>query len=78
MFWLKSCPRCRGDLFQNRDHYGWYVSCLQCGHHLNEAAEAILRYFYKGPTMDRPMSTLPAGANTTTANTSRNRNILAA
>ena len=78
MFWLKSCPRCHGDLFLGRDHYGWYVSCLQCGHHLNEAAEAILRYVYKGPTMDRPMPTLPAGADTTRANTSLKRNILAA
>ena len=28
---LKSCPRCRGDLFMEKDHYGWYEQCLQCG-----------------------------------------------
>ena len=78
MFWLKSCPRCHGDLFQERDQYGRYVSCLQCGHHLNGVDEAKLRYVYKGPTMDRPISTLPAAADTTTANTSRKPKILAA
>ena len=31
MFWLKSCPRCSGDLYQDDDQYGCYVSCLQCG-----------------------------------------------
>ena len=31
MFWLKRCPRCSGDLYGDRDQYGAYVSCLQCG-----------------------------------------------
>ena len=76
MFWLKSCPRCRGDLFQGRDHYGWYVSCLQCGHHFNEVEEGIFRYVYKGPTMDRPISTLSAGADTTRPKAFRKRDRL--
>ena len=29
---LKSCPRCKGDMQSNRDMYGSYVECLQCGH----------------------------------------------
>jgi len=29
---LKSCPRCRGDMFLDRDNTGWYEECLQCGH----------------------------------------------
>ena len=28
---LKACPRCAGDLQKNRDLYGNYVECLQCG-----------------------------------------------
>ncbi len=29
---LKSCPRCGGDVFLNRDEYNWwYEQCLQCG-----------------------------------------------
>ena len=31
MFWLKRCPRCSGDLYDDHDQYGAYVSCLQCG-----------------------------------------------
>ena len=78
MFWLKSCPRCRGDLFQGRDHYGWYVSCMQCGHHLNEVEGVMLRYVYEGPTMERPISGPAASADTTEANASRKRDLLAA
>jgi len=32
MLRLKSCPRCRGDVIIDRDSYGWYEQCLQCGH----------------------------------------------
>jgi len=31
MFWLKACPKCRGDLTVSADSYGAYVYCLQCG-----------------------------------------------
>jgi len=29
---LKSCPRCGGDIFTDRDYYGWYEQCLQCSY----------------------------------------------
>ena len=29
---LKSCPRCTGDVFIDRDMYGWYEQCLQCSY----------------------------------------------
>jgi len=29
---FKSCPRCDGDMFIDRDLYGWYEQCIQCGH----------------------------------------------
>ena len=32
---LKSCPRCVGDLHTNRDMYGHYKECLQCGYMLD-------------------------------------------
>jgi hypothetical protein len=44
MFWFKSCPRCRGDLYEGKDIYGRYVACLQCGHYLGEAEELVLSY----------------------------------
>ena len=36
MFWLKSCPRCSGDLYDSRDLFGRYLACLQCGHYLSD------------------------------------------
>ena len=31
MLLFKSCPRCQGDMHTNRDFYGEYKECLQCG-----------------------------------------------
>ena len=41
MLRLKSCPRCKGDIWLDWDHYGWYEQCLQCGymHDLVSAGE---------------------------------------
>ena len=25
------CPKCGGNLYLDKDHYGWYEQCLQCG-----------------------------------------------
>ena len=32
MWKSKSCPRCGGDIFVDRDLEGWYEQCLQCGY----------------------------------------------
>ncbi len=32
MWRLKSCPRCRGDVFLDGDRHSWYEQCLQCGY----------------------------------------------
>ena len=32
MLQLKACPRCEGDLHTNRDMYGSYRQCIQCGY----------------------------------------------
>ena len=31
MLELKGCPRCRGDIQYDRDLYGVYKQCIQCG-----------------------------------------------
>jgi len=31
MLFLKCCPRCKGDVYLNKDTYGHFVECLQCG-----------------------------------------------
>ncbi|MFH1032770.1 MAG: hypothetical protein V1767_09440 [Chloroflexota bacterium] len=27
----KRCPKCGGNIYLDRDEYGWYQKCLQCG-----------------------------------------------
>ena len=29
---LKCCPRCSGDISFDRDSFGWYEQCIQCGY----------------------------------------------
>ncbi len=29
---IKSCSRCGGDMYIDRDIDGWFVQCLQCSH----------------------------------------------
>ena len=43
MYWLKACPRCRGDLHEESDFFGTYVACIQCGYVLNTGDEEALR-----------------------------------
>lgn len=43
MFWLKSCPRCQSDLYDNTDIYGSYINCFQCGHYLTADKDALVR-----------------------------------
>ena len=44
MLWLKCCQRCGdGDLSENRDMYGTYVTCLQCGHYLKDGENTRFR-----------------------------------
>ena len=31
LIFLKACPKCGGDLIVERDSYGRYSKCLQCG-----------------------------------------------
>jgi len=31
MIFFKACPRCNGDMHINRDIYGDYKECLNCG-----------------------------------------------
>ena len=31
MIWLKCCQRCGGDLYLEKDDFGAFVACFQCG-----------------------------------------------
>ena len=35
MILFKACPRCGGDIRTERDFYGAYKMCLQCGHNVD-------------------------------------------
>jgi hypothetical protein len=39
---LDRCPKCKGYVMLQKDNYGWYEECLQCGyvHDLLTIAEA--------------------------------------
>ena len=32
MLLLKSCPKCHGDIVEERDRCGSYTQCIQCGY----------------------------------------------
>ena len=40
---VSSCPRCRGSLYANRDQYGNYNECLQCGYMIDFAKLGNIR-----------------------------------
>lgn len=35
MIYFKACPKCKGDMSLERDVYGSYFACLQCGKHID-------------------------------------------
>lgn len=37
MMWLKVCPRCKGDVYVEKDIFENNLKCLQCGHVLSES-----------------------------------------
>lgn len=44
IWWLKACPRCRGDLLEDMDYdEDRVVVCFQCGRRLKPEDEAALR-----------------------------------
>ena len=44
MVWIRCCPRCNGDLQDNRDIYGNYFVCIQCGYYLTDSEASRLQY----------------------------------
>ncbi len=43
MIYLKSCPRCIGDLNEGYDLFGHFLSCVQCGYELSDPQMASLK-----------------------------------
>jgi len=55
MMWLKACPLCRGDLILDSDYYGPSVSCIQCGHTLQEPLSGAQPF----RLVDKPAAPVP-------------------
>lgn len=41
MLWFKCCPRCRGDLYEDRDRYGAFIACVQCGYMQDTTSDTL-------------------------------------
>ena len=51
MVYLKSCPKCLGDLTMSQDAYGTFISCLQCGFMRDIEAEATAKAASPSPVV---------------------------
>lgn len=58
MMWLKVCPRCKGDVYVEKDVFDTNLKCLQCGHVLNEAEKRAVE-------SSSPAQRAPVGPGTT-------------
>jgi len=41
-YWLRECRRCHGDLREELDQFGPYVSCVQCGYIVKTEEESLI------------------------------------
>lgn len=54
MIFFKACPRCSGDMHVNRDIYGDYKECLNCGNMQDlETPDARRIFVSAAPTKKR-------------------------
>jgi len=58
MIYFKACPKCGGDLTDERDIYGKYLRCQQCGLHRDLETHNAQR-----PDQHFPPSSGPAARN---------------
>ncbi|MBE0480808.1 MAG: hypothetical protein IBX68_07500 [Dehalococcoidia bacterium] len=56
MWRLKKCPKCRGDVYLDKDFFGWYEECLQCGFHREFAVQ-------QEPELEREPVMVPVSRN---------------
>ncbi len=45
LLYLKSCPRCTGDVHADSDMHGTFLKCLQCGFSKDLSPEMAARLF---------------------------------
>lgn len=59
MLYSKACPRCSGDIKLDRDNFGVYAKCLQCGFN----RDFVTKRENSGSSQEGEFS-LPAGFDT--------------
>ena len=59
----KSCPRCKGYVWLDRDKYGWYEQCIMCGYQRDFKSIISARKHYPNDILTRErqvaLSSLP-------------------
>jgi hypothetical protein len=55
-YWFKECPKCHGDLREEWDTFGEYITCMQCGYTLTHTEEMQLEVqgTLKFPSLEEP------------------------
>ena len=53
MIFFRACPRCSGDMHVNRDIYGDYKECLNCGNMQDLESLDALRTLISATTMKK-------------------------
>ena len=66
MIMFKACPRCQGDMHQNRDMYGEYRECLMCGYMADIAKPGLFGMQLAPAPVRKKVSKRPAPARTPT------------
>ena len=47
--WIKGCPKCGGDMYNDSDVMGYYRQCLQCGFTFYEQRRREARHYVETP-----------------------------
>ena len=63
--WIKGCPKCKGDLYSDRDIMGYYRQCLQCGYTFYEQRRRPVRVPTSGSIPPGDEGEGPGGPNHT-------------
>ena len=62
MWRFKSCPKCKGDIYLEKDIDGWYERCLQCGYNRDLKYVVEVR---EQPTETKELATAGTGKTPT-------------
>ena len=59
MFYLKACTKCRGDLILEKDAFGDFLKCMQCGSLIDvEKVQGRRSVLNRSASIDVPVRTV--------------------